>query len=180
MTDVPDHVPDRPGSQRSARGAPATLRWREVEETDPAFAAAVLARFTAQRHHVLATLTRDGAPRVSGTEVDLWRGDLVLGSMPRSRKAADLHRDPRCSVHAHTGDGTLEGGDAKVSALAEAVTDPAELAAYVADRHPPEPFELFRLRLTGVVLTELAGEALRVLTLRPGAAAVAATLVGTG
>lgn len=147
---------------------PDTLRWHDVETLEPDLAAAVLARFTSAKHHVLATLTKDGSPRVSGTEVDLWRGDLVLGSMPGARKAADLARDPRYALHAHTGDGTMAGGDAKVAGLAEEVTDPAERADYVADRHPPEPFQLFRLLLTSVVVTDLAGDQLRIRTLRPG------------
>lgn len=146
---------------------PTPLHWRDVEERAPDLAAAVLARFTAARHHVLATLTRDGSPRVSGTEVHRWRGDLTLGSMPGSRKGVDLLRDPRFALHAHTGDGSLAGGDAKVAGTAEEVTDAGELAGYVADRHPPEPFQLFRLLLTSVVLTEVDGERLRLRTLRP-------------
>ncbi|WP_432564254.1 pyridoxamine 5'-phosphate oxidase family protein [Kineococcus sp. SYSU DK003] len=143
-------------------------RWIDVEESEPDFAAAVLARFRAGRHHVLATLTRDGSPRVSGTEVDPWRGDLVLGSMVRARKAADLRRDPRFALHAHTGDGSMTGGDAKVAGIAEEVLDEAVLADYTADRQPPTPFLLFRLLLTSVVLTDLDGERLRIRTLRPG------------
>jgi hypothetical protein len=152
---------------RDPHDTPAPMRWCDVETRDPDLAAAVLARFTAARHHVLATLTRDGSPRVSGTEVDLWRGDLVLGSMPGARKAADLDRDARFALHAHTGDGSLTGGDAKVAGVVAEVTDEAERAAYVADRHPPEPFRLFRLLLTSVVLTELEGERMRIRTLRP-------------
>jgi len=147
---------------------PAPLHWHEVEALAPDLAAAVLARFTAARHHVLATLSRDGSPRVSGTEVDLWRGDLVAGSMPGSRKAADLARDPRFALHAHTGDGSMAGGDAKVAGTAVEVTDLGERAGYVADRHPPEPFQLFRLLLGSVVLTDLEGERMRIRTLRPG------------
>jgi len=150
-------------------GRPPRLRWSEVEEQDPALAAAVLARFTAARHHVLATLTRDGSPRVSGTEVDVWRGDLVVGSMQHARKAVDLQRDPRFALHAHPGDGSMTGGDAKLAGTAREVVDAGELAAYVAERHPPEPFQLFRLELTSVVLTDLAGDGIRVRTLRPGA-----------
>jgi hypothetical protein len=147
----------------------AAVHWRDVETAAPDLAAAVLGRFTAAKHHVLATLTRDGSPRVSGTEVDLWRGDLLLGSMPGARKAQDLLRDGRFALHAHTGDGSLSDGDAKVAGRVEQVTDPGELADFVHDRHPPEPFLLFRCLLTSVVLTDLEGERMRIRTLRPGA-----------
>jgi len=50
---------------------------------------AALARgfFDAHAHKTLATLRRDGSPRVSGTEVDFAEGELWLGSMWRSLKA---------------------------------------------------------------------------------------------
>ena len=155
----------------AAAPAPAAAAtWAEVEAAAPELAAAVLARFTAARHHVLATLRADGAPRVSGTEVVPWRGELVLGSMPGSLKARDLRRDPRCALHAHTGDGSMAGGDAKVSGAAVEVLDAAELAAFAAEQPevPPGPFHLFRLRLERVVLTDLDGDALRVRWWTPG------------
>ncbi|PRY15134.1 hypothetical protein CLV37_10560 [Kineococcus rhizosphaerae] len=145
-----------------------------METADPGFAAAVLARFTATKHHVLACLTRDGSPRVWGTEVDRWRGDLLLGSMVPARKVDDLRRDPRFALHANPGDGSMAGGDAKLTGRAVEVTDEALLAAYTDERRPPPPFVLFRLELTSVVLTELDGEGeaavLRIRSLAPGRA----------
>lgn len=143
-------------------------RWCDVEVAAPDLADAVLARFTAARHHVLATLSRDGSPRVWGTEVDHWRGDLLLGSMVPARKLDDLRRDPRFALHAHTGDGSMADGDAKVSGRAEVVADADVLAAYTADRRPPEPYVLVRLHPTAVVLTELDGERLRITSWRDG------------
>ena len=43
--------------------------WAEVETQAPDFAAAILARFMGHPHHVLGTLNRDGAPRLSGINV---------------------------------------------------------------------------------------------------------------
>ena len=75
------------------------------------------ARLRAHRHRVLATLRRDGSPRVSGTEVQLHddgpaAGMLLLGSMPRSRKGADMAHDPRVALHSNPGDGSMVGADA--------------------------------------------------------------------
>ncbi|GGM79748.1 hypothetical protein GCM10012275_57960 [Longimycelium tulufanense] len=53
----------------------------------PELAALVRARLEAARRHVLATVRKDGSPRVSGTEVDFYGPDLVLGSMWLARKA---------------------------------------------------------------------------------------------
>lgn len=148
----------------------SSMRWADVETAGAGFAAAVLARFTASKHHVLASLARDGSPRVWGTEVDLWRGDLLLGSMVPARKVDDLRRDPRCALHANPGDGSMTGGDAKLAARAVEVTDAAVLADFTAERQPPPPFVLFRLELTSVVLTEVDGDVLRIRSLRPGQA----------
>ncbi|MFI0788601.1 pyridoxamine 5'-phosphate oxidase family protein [Streptomyces lydicus] len=128
------------------------VAWAVAEETVPEFAARVERRFAAYRHHVLATLRADGAPRLSGLEADFRHGELWLGMMVGSRKALDLRRDPRFSLHANPGPGTdLSGGDVRVSGRAVEVTDPEEIARYAAAARPPEPFHLFRAELTEAV-----------------------------
>lgn len=131
--------------------------WQRFDEEAPRLAALVLARFTTQRHHVLATLRKDGSPRVSGTEIRLRDGELTLGSMPDALKAHDLRRDGRFALHAHPGDGSMDGGDAKVAGLAVEITDPAELRAFEEPGRPPGPFHAFRLDLREAVLTEIEG-----------------------
>ncbi|WP_067965040.1 pyridoxamine 5'-phosphate oxidase family protein [Nocardiopsis trehalosi] len=145
------------------------VSWAEFAAAEPAFAAAVRARFTAAKHHVLATLRADGAPRVSGTEVDYQRGHLLLGSMPQARKALDLRRDGRYALHASTADETLADGDAKVSGVAVEVVDPDEIERHRTPGTPPGPFHLFRLLLTDVVLTVVDGDRLVIRHWRPGA-----------
>jgi Pyridoxamine 5'-phosphate oxidase len=144
--------------------------WEEFSGAEPALAAAVRARFEAARHHILATVRRDGSPRVSGTEVRFSDPDLLLGSMWQSVKARDLQRAGRYALHANPGDGSMEGGDAKLSGTAVEITDPAELKAFVDAEHPPEPFHLFRLSVDEVVLTSLRDDqqALVIETWRPG------------
>jgi len=137
----------------------------------PELAAAVRARFEAgptAKHHVLATLRPDGSPRVSGTEVGFRGGELFLGSMPDARKARDLQRDPRCALHAHTGDGTMAGGDAKVAGRALEATDEATLAAFRGGEQPAGPYHLFLLDLTEAVLTTVSDDQLVVQVWRPG------------
>lgn len=142
--------------------------WREFSDNAPTLAEAVRARFEVTRHHVLATLRRDGAPRVSGTEVS-WRGDdIVLGSMTGAVKARDLQRDSRFALHANPGDGSMTGGDAKLSGRAIEVVDPAELSSFGEDEQPPGDFHLFRLDLTDVVLTSVRDNHLVIQLWRPG------------
>ncbi|HEY3484870.1 MAG TPA: pyridoxamine 5'-phosphate oxidase family protein [Ilumatobacteraceae bacterium] len=147
----------------------AAATWDEFEVGAPELAAAVRARFESTKHHVLATLRADGAPRVSGTEVQFVGGRLYAGMMPGSVKANDLLRDPRFALHANPGDGSMAGGDAKVGGIAEHVTDPDELARYVESVEPPD-FFLAHLRLTDAVLTSLHpdGDRLVIESWRPG------------
>lgn len=75
------------------------MNWNDVERAAPDLAATALAHFTATTNAVLATLRRDGSPRVSGIDPAFHDGELWLGSMPESRKVADLDRDPRLALH---------------------------------------------------------------------------------
>ena len=73
--------------------------WREVEQSEPEFAARVRRLFDAGRHKTIATLRADGSPRISGIECEFADGELRFGSMPGARKGADLRRDPRFALH---------------------------------------------------------------------------------
>jgi hypothetical protein len=59
----------------------------------------------------MATLRRDGAPRISGTEVEFEDGQLRIGLMPGTRRAADLRRDPRVTIHAQGADPDPDTGE---------------------------------------------------------------------
>ena len=138
--------------------------WSEIEASEPLFAAAVRARLEAGKHKTIATLRADGSPRISGTEADLIDGELWFGSMPRSRKARDLQRDPRFALHGASEDPPEWSGDAKLSGRAEEVTDPERVAAYLrgraeagneADPEALGDFHLFRGEIEEVVLVGL-------------------------
>src|SRR6266508_6283529 len=73
--------------------------WDEFAAAAPELAARVRAAFDRGVNKLLATLRRDGSPRISGIETTLKDGELWLGMMPQSRKALDLRRDPRMALH---------------------------------------------------------------------------------
>jgi len=121
--------------------------------------------FAIRRHATLATLRRDGAPRISGTEVifDDDDDEIYLGMMPGSLKALDLRRDPRLAVHCPTEDApeadpTSWLGDAKLAGLGVEVTDPA----------PADGSHRFRVDVTEVVLTTVDGDHLVIRSWHPG------------
>lgn len=135
--------------------------WSDIVAEAPDLAASAEGRFRATKHHVLATLRRDGAPRVSGTEVEFRPGGLYLGSMGQALKARDLQRDGRFALHANPGDGSMKDGDAKLAGVAVEVTD-----------HGGEPgSHLFRLDVREVVVTSLhpAGDRLLIESWHEGA-----------
>jgi hypothetical protein len=148
-------------------------RWQDVVESEPDFAAEVLAVFDAHKHKTIATLRKDGSPRLSGLEVDFLGGELTFGMMPASRKAADIRRDPRTEIHSASvieeGEEQSWPGDARISGRAREVTDPEERKRYTDA--PPEAHPLFALDIERVVRIKLEGSPphLLVQTWRPGA-----------
>ena len=121
--------------------------------------------FAIRKHATLATLRRDGAPRISGTEVafDDDDGEVYLGMMPGSLKALDLRHDPRLAIHCPTedtpeADPTSWLGDAKLAGLGVEVTDPA----------PADGSHRFRINITEVVLTTVGGDHLVIRSWHPG------------
>jgi hypothetical protein len=130
-------------------------RWSEVEREAPELVATARAFLDAGVHKTLATLRRDGSPRISGSEVVFRDGDLWLGSMWQARKARDLQRDPRFALHSASVDPPAWRGDAKLAGRVEEVTDP-ELVARVNEGAPPGPSHLFRADVTELSVVRLA------------------------
>jgi hypothetical protein len=80
------------------------VSWKDVGADAPEFARRVEQALARGRHLTMATLRADGAPRISGTEIEVRDGELWVGSMPGARKALDLRRDPRVAIHGPTSD----------------------------------------------------------------------------
>ena len=130
-------------------------KWTEIETEAPEFAALVRRFMDAGVHKTLATLRRDGSPRISGTEAKFGARGLWFGSMPGAVKATDLARDPRFALHSASEDPPGWKGDAKVSGRAVAITDPAEIEAVTGDK-PTGPFHLFLADISEVSVVSLA------------------------
>jgi hypothetical protein len=149
-------------------------RWQDIQDTAPEFATALGARLDAYVHKTIATLRKDGSPRISGIETFIADGDLWIGSMPQARKAIDLQRDPRYALHSGSADPPGWEGDGKVSGRAEELTDPDRRIALFRTRgsDPPSPeSHLFRLDIDEAVLVGLNDERTKLVIQlwRPGA-----------
>jgi Pyridoxamine 5'-phosphate oxidase len=99
------------------------MNWRDLEETAPEIAQLGRERLDQARVALLATLRKDGSPRISPIEPHLSQGHLIFGAMSWSLKTRDLLRDPRCVLHsAITGPDNGEG-ELKLYGRATAVDD---------------------------------------------------------
>jgi hypothetical protein len=124
--------------------------WAEFEAAAPELAEKVRGRLDAHVHKTLATVRRDGSPRISGTETRLVDGELWIGSMWQARKALDLQRDPRFALHSGSADPPEWSGDAKLAGVVEEITDPERVREINGEAAAAGPSHLFRLDLREV------------------------------
>jgi len=107
--------------------------WSEFEAEAPELATLARGYLDAFTHKTLATLRRDGSPRISGTEVQFEDGELYIGSMSGARKVLDLRRDPRFALHSGSADPPGWQGDAKVAGRMEEVPTDGDSHRFRAD-----------------------------------------------
>ncbi len=143
--------------------------WSDVSRAAPSLAAAVAERFEAHGLALMATLRRDGSPRISGIELLFAMDELWLGMMLRSRKADDLTRDPRFALHNATTDKQVTNGDARISGRAVAVEDEPTVEqfrqafqAHTGQSVPAGPFHLFRADVGEISLIRPGGDHLKI------------------
>jgi hypothetical protein len=112
--------------------------WAEFEAAAPAFASRVRSLMASRKHLTMATLRRDGSPRISGTEVEFAGGQLQIGSMSGAVKALDLQRDPRVAIHGPTEDPPSGAparwiGEAKIAGIATEVDSGSTAHRFIVD-----------------------------------------------
>ena len=123
--------------------------WKEIQSDSPVFARKIEERFTAGTNKTIATVRKDGSPRISGTELEFHEGQITLGMMGKSMKLLDVRRDPRVAIHSPTieppkGQPSEHPGDAKIAGL---------LIEHIAADLGPEHPGAFEIDVREVVLT---------------------------
>lgn len=141
--------------------------WGGFAAACPDLAGRVQQRFESHLHAVMATLRRDGSPRMSGMEAPIRDGHLWLGMDRNSTKAADLRRDPRFGLHSAPESGELKAGDARIEGTAVPADD-AHLDIFLRGHHheidDATPMALFTARIARAVLVRVDGQHLVVET----------------
>lgn len=99
------------------------MTWQEFAQQEPELAALGQERLDRNGLVMLATLRKNGWPRISPVEPLFFNGQLYLGMMWRSRKALDLLRDSRCTIHNTVSDRLATEGEFKVYGRALNITD---------------------------------------------------------
>jgi hypothetical protein len=157
-------------------------RWTDFFDEAPEIAELAERRLVATGLMMLATLRRDGFPRISPVEpviaddrVVLHNGKLWLGMMVDSTKSRDLQRDGRCGLHTATADKQVSQGDVKLWGVATAVTDGDTLARFSDDifesvgfRFEVGSFDAFDIDLLGASSVSVADDVMYVKTWKPG------------
>ncbi len=129
--------------------------WSEVEAAAPELAAEAKRILDANKHKTIATLRRDGSPRISGIETNFRDGEIYLGSMWKAVKALDLRRDPRFALHSGS-EGEDWEADAKLAGTVEEITDPDRVGE--VNEGAGERSHLFRCEISELVVTGLNPE----------------------
>jgi len=149
--------------------------WNDFAAAEPELAARAHGIISATTNCVLATIRADGSPRISGIDPFFRDGQLWIGSMPDSRKGADLRRDPRMALHGipwesrKVKEGATDPGDGDVKVtgraveLADSEAGQRILAEYFADlgiENPPDAGDLFTIDLDTVVVISVVDDLL--------------------
>lgn len=127
-----------------------------------------MAEFARTRLHnnvaYLATIRKDGSPRVHPFTPIIGEGHLFVFMEPTSPKSHDLRRDPRYAVHCSVSDTSGESGEVFLSGKARFIEDAdmRAVAVRVSPYKPAERYILYELDIESVTVTEYPdGSALR-------------------
>jgi hypothetical protein len=101
---------------------------------------------------ILGTLRADGRPRLGPVEAHVAGARLLIGAMPRSLKARDLERDPRCTVQTVVAD--PDSGEPELKLYCHAVPSEGHPPrAWWADR-TAEDVHVYELEIDEAALVE--------------------------
>ncbi len=130
------------------------MSWKYLEEQQPE-----LAVFGAERLNgkvaYLATIRKDGAPRVHPMTPIIGQGHLFVFMEPTSPKGHDLQRDGRYAIHCAVSDTSGASGEFVITGQANLISDAAlrALAVRLASYAPADRYILFEFDVENVATT---------------------------
>lgn len=130
------------------------MSWKDLEESNPALAQFGAERFSTEIAY-LATIRKDGSPRVHPVTPIVGEGRLFLFMEPTSPKGYDLQRSKRFALHCAVSDTSGGNGEFLVSGEGFPIDDPETraLAVRLATYDPADRYVLFELKIDSAAAT---------------------------
>lgn len=122
------------------------MSWKILEAQHPELGAFGAERLNGKVAY-LATLRKDGAPRVHPITPIIGHGHLFVFMEPTSPKGHDLQRDGRYAIHGSVSDTSGASGEFMVTGRAHLIDNPEvrALAARLSSYRPADRYILFEL-----------------------------------
>lgn len=122
------------------------MSWHILEQANSQLAEFGLKRLAGNVAY-LATVRKDGSPRVHPVTPIIGQGRLFIFMEPTSPKGHDLRRDGRYALHCAVSDTSGESGEFIITGRGQLVDDPATraLAAQLSSYKPADRYLLFEL-----------------------------------
>jgi hypothetical protein len=139
------------------------MNWTEFADASPELASLFHERLDKTGLALMGTIRKDGTPRISPLEANVFEGYLLLGMMWQSKKALDLIRDPRCLVHSVVTNKDGTEGEVKLRGRAVDVADmglrerSAQHSFDTTGWRPEEPYHLFWLDIEQAAFIQFSG-----------------------
>ena len=130
------------------------MTWKILEEQQPELAAFGCERLNGQVAY-LATIRKDGSPRVHPMTPIIGQGHLFVFMEPTSPKGHDLQRDGRYAIHCAVSDNSGASGEFSITGRAHVIDNPElrALAVSLASYAPADRYILFEFDIESAAST---------------------------
>ena len=130
------------------------MSWKALEDQQPELAAMGAQRLNGQVAY-LATVRKDGSPRVHPMTPIIGQGHLFVFMEPTSPKGHDLRRDRRYAIHCSVSDTSGASGEFIVSGQARLIDDSElrSLAVQLSSYAPADRYILFEFDINSATST---------------------------
>jgi hypothetical protein len=132
------------------------MSWKEFEQRSPELAVVGLDRLN-RKIAYLATVKKDGSPRLHPVKPFIDNGLLFIFTEPSSPKIRDLRRDGRYALHCTVLGEERPRIEVLVSGTAEVIADPivrARAVSYAASPEITDGYVLFEFHIDSVLVVE--------------------------
>lgn len=132
------------------------MSWQEFQEQSPELASKGFEKLN-RKIAYLATIKRDGSPRLHPIQAFINDGMLFTFTEPSSPKIRDLQRDGRYALHCSVCFEDEPQIEFLISGVAEVITDPVVRARAISYAAPPDVLDayfLFHFQVKRVLVVE--------------------------